>query len=189
MLFSSDREPRAIEAGDDDPAPDRHTCLTMAVTGPCFVAAGLLLQWYLSTATLVCGPRAPEGAACVVHHHMLLGLVPTGTEPLSGVTSARYEVWKHIRKNRSSTFRVILQTAGGEYRLASTRGLEAAHGLAGTITQRLKAGAAFEASLGFAFYDWALRTAGLLGMAAGAGLAARGLHGLRRAAAAGRARS
>jgi hypothetical protein len=180
MLFSSDPRPAEIDAAADGPAPDRHTLRTMAVTGPFFAAAGLLLQWYLSAATLVCGPRTPAGAECVVRHHMLLGLVPTGSEPLSGVTSSRYEVRANLRKNRSSTFRVFLQTDAGEYRLATTRGLEAAHHLSGTITQRLKEGTPFEASLGFAFYDWALRAAGLLGIVAGTGIAAHGLHGLRR---------
>jgi hypothetical protein len=180
VLFTSDRGQPEIDAGAAEPRPNPRGFRIMLLAGAYFVAGGLFLQWYLAPAALACGQRRAAAATCVVRHHMLLGLVPAGTEPLSGVRAARMDITRSLRERHRSTYHVVLETAGGEHTLASSRSLEAAHGLAGTINQRLQAGQPFEAALEFAFLDWALRTSGLVLIAGGIVFAARGLWGLQR---------
>jgi hypothetical protein len=75
----------------------------------------------------------------------------------------------------------VLDTAAGEHPRTWSKSFEAADTLARTINERLPTRAPFEASLGFALWDWSLRAFGLLAIVVGATVAALGLFGLRRA--------
>ena len=180
MLFTPERAQPEVDAGPPEATPNPRGFRIMLLAGAYFVAGGLFIQWYLAPATLDCGPRVSAAAACIVRYHMLLGLVPAGTERLSGVRAARMTISRPLRDRHRSTYHVVLDTAGGERAIASSRSLEAAHGLAGTINRRLKAGQPFQATLDFAFFDWALRSSGLVLAAGGIIFAARGLLGLQR---------
>lgn len=180
MLFTPERGQPDIDAVPAQAAPNPRAYRIMLVAGAYFVAGGLFIQWYLAPAALQCGPPASAAAACVVRRQMLFGLVPAGTEPLSGVRAARMTITRSLRERHRSTYHVVLDTAGGEHTLASSRSLEAAHGLVGTINQRLEAGQPFDAALEFAFFDWALRSSGLVFIAGGLIAAGRGVWGLQR---------
>ena len=182
-MFGSGREQSdvaAVEPGGPPSGPKRFRIYLFM--GVYWIAAGLLVQWFLPTTTLTCRQHASPTASCIVSDRMLLGLVPTGTEPVADLRGVRVVMQPDIRRRpERSSYRVVLDTAAGEHRMTWSWSYEAAAALAATINERLRTGAPFEASLGFAFFDWSFRAFGLLAIAAGATFGAAGLSGLRRA--------
>jgi hypothetical protein len=177
------RDPPTTEARRPEPTPEqrRQGNRVFAVYS---IVLGLGLQWFLPTTTLRCQSRSTTTAACVVDERMLLGLVPKTTADVAGVRGARTVVHKGFRPNQEGhTYRVVLDTTAGEQEITWSKSFETAYDLATSINEGLRAGAPFEASLGFAFFDWAYRAFALFALAAGAVFAWMGLAGYRRSSA------
>jgi hypothetical protein len=180
-MFTFEREQSdvaAVEQGGPASGPRRFR--SYVFMGVYWIAAGLLFQWFLPTTTLTCRQHASPTASCSVSDRMLLGLVPTGTEQIAGLRGARIVVQPDIRRRPDRIrYRVVLDTAAAGHQMTWSMSLETAYALVSTINERLRTGAPFEASLGFAFWDWSFRAVALLAIAVGATFAALGVSGLR----------
>ena len=179
-LFIDD-EPEASDTVEQPTAADlQRRRWLLRLIGVYFIGMALFLQWWAPATTLRCEAPASGAASCVVSDHMLLGLVETGTATLSGVRGARMVPRPIPSKRYLDRYHVVLQMAGGPQRdMTSSSGFYAADQLARTIDERLRAGAAFEASIGFTVWDWE-RPFLLVMIANGAWMAVLGQLGYRR---------
>jgi hypothetical protein len=180
-MFGSEREQSDVVAVERVPPPGVRRSRHILFVGVYVVAIGLVCHWFLPTTTLTCRQHASPTASCVVSERMLLGLLPTGTEQIADLRGARTVVRPALERTSEPSYRVVLDTAAGEHEMIWSHSREAADALVRTINERLPTGAPFEASLGFAFYDWGLRALALFVIAGGAAFAGMGLSGLRRA--------
>jgi hypothetical protein len=175
LLIDHGSETAEADAGRPGLSPERRRQHNRFL-GVYFVGTGLVMHWFLPTTTLRCQPPEAAVAACVVSDRILLGLVPTATEEVAGVRGARTETQKGHRSPERNSYHVVLDTAVGEREMTWSKSFEAAYQLEKTIDARLRDGAPFEASLGFAFFDWAFRGVALTMLIWGAAMAVAGFR-------------
>ncbi len=160
--------------------PPRSRPKLLLLIGVWMVGIGIFIQVMSPAPTLACGRESPTATSCVVTRSILFGLIPIGREHIAGVRGARSVEQIGASRGRTRSYHVMLDTAAGERHVGASFDVYAAIELVHSINQKLAAGAPFEASFGFAFLDWALRSFGLVASLAGVGTALTGLIALRR---------
>jgi hypothetical protein len=148
--------------------------------GVWMVGIGIFIQVMAAAPTLTCRKESAAATSCVVTRSILFRLVPIGSEHIPGVRGARSVEQRGTRRSRTRSYHVMLDTAAGECHVGSSYDVYAAIELVHSINQKLAAGAPIDASFGFAFLDWTLRTFGLIASLGGVGPALAGLIALRR---------